>query len=57
MKLLGITKKVEGENRWNGLDCCWDADPDVPNFEEFRDLIVSLTDSHFVTVNSLKNAM
>ena len=57
MKLLSITKKVEGENRWNGLDCCWDADPDVPNFEEFRDLIVSLTDSHFVTVNSLKNAM
>ena len=57
MKLLSITKKVEGENRWNGLECCWDADPDVPNFEEFRDLIVSLTDSHFVTVNSLRNAM
>ena len=56
-KLLSTTKKVEEENRWNALECCWDADPDVPNFEEYRDLIVSLTDSHFVTVNSLRNAM
>ena len=57
LKLLVITRKVEEENTWNSVDCCWEADPDVPNFEEYRDLILSLTDSHFVTVNSLRNAM
>ena len=29
----------------------------VPNFEDYREMILKLSDSHLVTVNSLKNTM
>ena len=41
----------------NGFPRFYSADPGVPNYEEYREMILSLSDLHLVTVKSLKNSM
>ena len=59
-KLLRNIGEVKEGNEYNsveGFPGRYDTEPGVPNFEDYREMILKLSDSHLVTVNSLKNTM
>ena len=59
-KLIRNIREVKEGNEYNcanGFPRFYEADPGVPNYEEYREMILSLSDLHLVTVKSLKNSM
>ena len=51
-KLIRNIREVKEGNEYNGnwYNGFYEADPGVPNLEEYREMILSLSDSHLVTV-------